>query len=161
MLTRICFLITAASAVSGALAAPPGGPGPLEGKWSNGRTSSIQYRDAYTGVDRPPTGNYFAYEFRSDGTYTFTGMMQSTMYNCTTTMFGEESGTYAVPAAGIVALHPVKNPFKMTNNCAPRSNREAPGKLVDRSYRFTINGERLEFAGEDGAVQAFQRDRAR
>lgn len=135
-------------------------PKEIEGRWSNGRLSMIQYRDVITGVGRPPAGNYFSYEFRADGTYRFLGLMQTTMYQCTTTAFGEESGTYEMTAEGVVALHPQKNPFKMTNNCAPSANREVPGKLTERSYRVEIVGDRLELKGADQSVQTFQRDRS-
>lgn len=131
------------------------------GRWTNGRISTIQYRDAYTGVSKPPTGTYFSYEFRKDGTYTFSGMMQSTMYNCTSTMFGEESGTYEfADSEPLVVLHPKKNPYRMTNNCAPNSNKESEGKLRERSYRFQVNAskDQLELSGSDG-VQVFQRER--
>ena len=135
---------------------------PLTGRWTAGRISTIQYRNATTGAPLPTSGNHFAYEFRGDGTYSFTGLMQSTMYNCTTSVFSQESGTYTVERDR-VDLHPVKNPYKMTNTCAPSSNKEAPGKLIDRSYRFQIapdgNFTKLELKSEsDGAVSAFRRE---
>jgi len=134
--------------------------GTLAGRWTNGRISSIQYQNAYTGVAAPTNGNSFAWEFHANGTYSFTGLMQSVMYNCTTTMFSNETGTYTADG-GVVSLKPEKNPYKMTNNCAPSSNREAPGKLVDRTYRFRVvqeaGGPMLELTGADGAVQKFQR----
>ena len=153
---RIACTLLAAIA---ALAVNASEPAPaLQGKWTNGTISSIQYVDAYTGVSRPPTGKYFAYEFRADGTYTFSGMVQSAMYNCTATMFGQESGNYTTTASGEVALQPLRNPFRMVNSCAASANREAAGKLQDRAYRFRIDGRRLELV-RDGSVEVFQRER--
>jgi hypothetical protein len=129
---------------------------PMMGRWTSGRVSMIQYQDAWTGAYKPPSGSHFAYEFRPDGTYTFIGLMQSTIYNCTTSMFSQETGTYEFEN-GIVSLHPRKNPYRMTNNCAPSSNREAPGKLIERAYRVQVSGNRLELVGKDNSVQAFQR----
>lgn len=150
------LLSVAASPVTNAPAANP-----LTGRWTNGRISSIQYRETYTGASAPTNGNSFAYEFHPDGTYSFTGLMQSVMYQCTTTMFSNETGRYFL-SGDTVSLKPEKNPFKMTNNCAPSSNREAPGKLTERSYRFRIvegaNPE-LELTGTDGAAQRFMRSR--
>jgi hypothetical protein len=138
------------------------GPAGLLGRWSNGHVSSIQYRNTYTGVSAPTNGNTFAYEFQPDGTYSFTGLMQSVMYHCTTATFSNESGTYTLEG-DTVSLRPEKNPYRMTNNCAPSSNREAPGKLIGRSYRtrITVEGGRryLELRGEDGAVQKFAESR--
>jgi hypothetical protein len=134
----------------------------LLGRWTDGYISSIQYRNSQTGASAPTNGRSFAYEFRPDGTYSFTGLMQSVMYQCTTTMFSNESGTYAVEG-DTVSLRPEKNPYRMTNNCAPSSNREAPGKLVARTYRFRIDhsGARptLELRGDDGSSQKFAASR--
>jgi len=134
----------------------------LLGSWSDGYISSIQYKNRYTGVSAPTNGRRFAYEFRPDGTYSFTGLVQSVMYNCTTATFSNESGTYTI-AGDSVSLRPQSNPYRMTNNCAPSSNREAPGKLINRTYRFRVvsdSGRRyLELLGQDGAVQKFAADR--
>jgi hypothetical protein len=128
------------------------------GRWTDGYISSIQYRDAVTGVGAPTNGRAFAYEFKADGTYSFTGLIQSVMYHCTTAIFSNESGTYTVEG-DLISLRPAKNPYRMTNNCAPSSNRESPGKLVPRTYRFRVSNEGarayLELRGDDGAVQKF------
>jgi len=133
-------------------------PSPVLGRWTDGHISSIQYRDSVTGVGAPTNGRSFAYEFKPDGTYSFTGLMQSVMLNCTTSMFSNETGTYTMDGDA-VSLRPEKNPYRMTNNCAPSSNREAPGKLVTRTYRFRVVNEGgrayLELRGDDGAVQKF------
>jgi hypothetical protein len=149
----ILFAATvAATAVFAADAASP-----LTGRWTNGRVSMIQYKDAYTGVFKPPSGSHFAYEFREDGTYTFIGLMQTTMYNCTTSVFSQETGTYT--SNGIeVNLHPQKNPYQMRYSCSPNSNKEAPGKLIERTYRFRVASGKLELmAAGDSAPQTFQR----
>ena len=130
----------------------------LVGRWADGHISSIQYKNAYTGVGAPTNGRRFAYDFKPDGTYSFTGLMQSVMYNCTTAMFSNETGTYTVDGDSL-SLVPVSNPYRMTNNCAPSSNREAPGKLINRTYRFRISAESgrrfLEFQASDGGVMKF------
>jgi hypothetical protein len=134
----------------------------LLGRWTDGYISSIQYKNRYTGVGAPTNGRMFAYEFKPDGTYSFTGLVQSVMYNCTTATFSNESGTYTI-AGDSVSLRPHSNPYKMTNNCAPSSNREAPGKLMNRTYRFRVISESgrkyLELLGQDGAVQKFGESR--
>lgn len=138
------------------------GGNPLPGRWTNGYIYSTQYKNSVTGAAAPTNGNSFAYEFRPDGTYSFTGLMQSVMYNCTTTLFSHETGTYAVEGDRL-SIRPEKNPYKMTNSCAPSSNREAPGKLIQKSYRFRINKEgarpELELRSDDGATQKFSFDR--
>jgi hypothetical protein len=137
-------------------------PPALLGRWTDGHISSIQYQNAYTGVSAPTNGRSFACDFKSDGTYSFTGLMQSVVYNCTTAMFSNETGTYSVMGDSI-ALSPGKNQYRMTNSCAPSSNREAPGKLVHRTYRFRIVAETgrkyLELHGDDGSVQKLGQSR--
>lgn len=128
------------------------------GRWTAGRVSSIQYQDAVAGRAAATNGNSFAFEFRPDGTYSFTGMMQSVLYQCTTTMFSNESGTYQMDGSTL-SLRPEKNPYKATNSCAPSSNREAPGKLVNRTYSVRIYREgqwlRMELKDEGGSVRTF------
>ena len=128
------------------------------GRWTSGRVSSIQYQDAATGRAAPTNGNSFSFDFRADGTYSFTGLMQSVVHQCTTTMFSNESGIYMVKGSAL-SLRPEKNPYKMTNSCTPSLNREAPGKLVNRSFtvRFYRDGQwtRLELKDEAGSVQTF------
>ncbi|MEP7362193.1 MAG: hypothetical protein ABI972_02975, partial [Acidobacteriota bacterium] len=79
-------------------------------------------------------------------------------YQCTTSMFSNETGTYTMNGA-MVSLRPEKNPYKMTNSGAPSSNREAAGKLVNRSFPVRIYREgplmRLELKDAEGAVQTF------
>jgi hypothetical protein len=130
---------------------------PLAGRWASGRISTIQYRDAYTGVSKPPSGNHFSYEFRPDGTYSFTGLIQSTMYHCTTSMFAQETGRYHVSGSA-VSLEPEKNPYKLMNNCAPSSSKEGSGKLVTKKFQFRVEGSTLVLTGDDGSSSQFRRE---
>ncbi len=125
----------------------------ITGRWTSGRLSTIQYRDAYTGVARAPAGNHFAYEFHPNGTYTFTGLMQTTLYNCTTSLFSEESGRYTLSGSNL-SLQPAKNPYRMRNSCAPSSNREAPGKLTPRTFTVHRNNSTLELLAESESAPA-------
>jgi hypothetical protein len=133
----------------------------LAGRWSSGGIAAIQYRDARTGAPAPTSGNRFAYEFKPDGTYSFTGLMQNTLYHCTTRVYSHETGTYRIDGTNI-AFNPQANPYKMTNSCAPSSDRESPGKLVNRSYRFRIGSDSenvtLHLTHPDGSVSSFRRD---
>jgi|GEM_PF-2795215 len=126
------------------------------GRWTDGRVSSIQYQNAYTGVAAPTNGSSFLFEFRSDGTYTFRGLIQTVMYNCTTTIFSNETGNYTL-SGNTLSLDPKKNPYKLTNSCASSSNKESDGKLIPQTYRIQIVNETgrryLELTAEDGSTQ--------
>lgn len=160
MLTHLRFLLPVA--LCAGLFGASDADTPLAGRWTNGHISSIQYRNSTTGVSAPTNGNSFAYEFRGDGTYTFTGLMQSVMYNCTTTMFAQESGTYQFDGSTL-SLNPEKNPYTYKNSCAPSSNKEGPGKLTARKYRvnFTRNSasELIEMTNGGGEVEKFTKMR--
>lgn len=134
----------------------------LAGRWTSGRISMIQYQDSITGRSAPTNGNAFAYEFHADGSYIFTGLMQNVLYHCTTTLFAVESGAYSFDGRTL-SLRPEKNPYKMTNSCAPSSNREGPGKLTNRTYEARIvtgnGGSRLELRDEKGQEQSFAAER--
>lgn len=139
-----------------------GGSGAYLGRWSTGRISTIQYENRVTGAPAPTSGNRFAYEFKEDGTYEFTGLMQNTVYHCTNLVFSRETGTYTVEG-DTLSLRPQRNPYKMTNNCAPSSNKESEGKLVARSFRFRVVAEdgrqRLDLTNvADGSVSSFRSD---
>lgn len=135
--------------------------GELLGKWGTGRISTIQYKNSVTGVAAPTSGSRFQYEFKPDGTYDYTGLIQTTMYNCTNATFAHETGTYSVQN-GVVAIRPQNNPYQMTNSCAPSSNKTAPGKLINKDYRFRISQENgratLELIGADGSSSTFRRE---
>jgi len=154
---NVIFFAAALAAAYNANAA-----GDILGRWSTSRISSIQYQNRVTGIPAPTNGSSFAYEFKPDGTYSFTGLMQSVMYNCTTATFSNETGTYDIHG-DVVSLRPEKNPYRMTNSCAPSSNREAPGKLINRSYRFRFTtdsaGRNIELISADGSAQVMKQSR--
>jgi len=54
-----------------------------------------------------------------------------------------------------VAPHPKKNPFRMTNSCATSSNREVPGKMNERSYRFVTNRKQVELTAAERSASTF------
>jgi hypothetical protein len=152
--TRI-FLLTALAFAASAADAPIG-------RWTTGRISSVQFKNAITAAPAPANGNSFGYEFRPDGTYSFVGFIQSVAYNCTTTISSNETGTYSVQEDQL-SLKPESNPYRMTNSCAPSSNREAPGKLFPRTYSFRILTGRprntLELRSPEGALQKLTQSR--
>lgn len=152
----------AALTLAGSILPAASNPNTVAGRWTNGRISTIQYQDSITGRSAPVNGNSFAYEFHAGGTYTFTGLMRNVLHNCTAALFAVESGAYSFDGHTL-SLRPEKNPYKMTNSCAPSSNREGPGKLTNRAYQARIvreNGrERLELRDGKGEVQSFDAER--
>lgn len=111
-------------------------PRELIGKWDTGNVSTaLQYRDTVTGSTTPGRGSYHSYEFRPDGSFHVIGMLQSTVYNCTTTMFNEKAGRAEVNGSTITFI-PTKNFWKKTNNCAPNSNMERDYTLEKETFQW-------------------------
>ena len=110
----------------------------VAGYWKNGSVGAIQYKDRATGSTKPGRGSLFTYKFNANGTYEFIGYMETTMYNCTTTLFNQITGRYTV-TDGRIDLAPAKDLWKSTNSCAASGNRQQTKTPVKQSYEFRIS----------------------
>jgi hypothetical protein len=110
-------------------------PRELVGRWDTGGVSLLQYRDTVTGSTTPGRGNHFSYHFKPDGSFQAVGLLQSNVYNCTTTLFNEKAGR-AEFSGQTVTLVLSKNFWRQTNNCAPSSNSERNYTLGRETYRW-------------------------
>lgn len=112
----------------------------LIGSWRTARISMLQYQDRMTGSTTPGNGSTFNYKFSPDGRFEFSGYMQTTTYNCTTTVFNPMTGTYKVEGSRVI-LTPEKNTWQMRNNCAPSKNMDRPGKMDVLTYDWRLKRE--------------------
>ncbi|HKV32904.1 MAG TPA: hypothetical protein VJP89_01140, partial [Pyrinomonadaceae bacterium] len=64
------------------------------GYWKTGGLGMINEVNTVTGQTKNRRGQMFSYTFAADGTYTFVGYMESTMFGCTTGLFNEINGRY-------------------------------------------------------------------
>ncbi|MCW5774076.1 MAG: hypothetical protein KIT16_20700 [Rhodospirillaceae bacterium] len=119
--------------------APPG----LVGTWSTSRVSTIGYRNRVTGTYASPSGHIYTYTIAADGRYTVSGLLQSTLYNCTISIFKSESGVLAI-AGDRLTLTPREGKVISKDTCHrwPDKTRD----VVDPPTTFTW---RLE-TGTDG-----------
>ncbi|HMO79795.1 MAG TPA: hypothetical protein PKD24_03305 [Pyrinomonadaceae bacterium] len=133
---------------------------PVVGEWKNGSVGSVQYKDRVTGSTTPGRGSVFTYRFLSNGNYEFTGYMQSTMYNCTTTLFNQITGRYTVVGSEI-QLSPSRDLWKSTNSCAKGGNRQQTKVPVKKSLDFEIRtdeyGAELLCLSENGSETCFRK----
>lgn len=128
--------------------------GRLLGNWRATTVRNTQYRSTTTGAYAPTNGSSFTLQFRADGTYVHGALVQVTMYNCVSTINGEESGRYRVEGNRL-HLEPVKGYVRTANPCAPSQNSEQSKTLGNRYEDFhfdsTQNGEPiLVVGGTDG-----------
>src|SRR6185295_3187507 len=71
------------------------------GYWKTGGWGRINEVNTVTGQTKNNRGKTFSYKFDADGTYTFVGYMESTMFGCTTSLFNEINGHYMVDGTTI------------------------------------------------------------
>ena len=134
----------------------------LVGYWKNGSVGSIQYQNRVTGATKPGRGSLFTYKFLPNGKYEFIGYMEVSMYNCTTTLFNQITGSYSVEGSTI-ELRPVRDFWKNTNSCAASGNKEQTKAPTPKSveYRTTVDeyGSELLCLTEAGSETCYRRER--
>lgn len=110
-------------------------PAELVGEWNNGRISMMSDVNTVTGSRTPSNGSTFKYKFSADGRFEFVGLLQSTMYGCTTSLFNEKVGKVEVEGNQITFI-PSKNFWRNTYSCSPQSNKERDYVLDRETYEW-------------------------
>jgi len=105
------------------------------GSWKTGGVGMINEVNTVTGQTKNNRGNMFSYNFAADGTYTFVGYMESTMFGCTTSLFNEINGRYLVDGTTIF-LKPSRDLWRNTYSCFPNSNRSETKTPTAKSLEF-------------------------
>ena len=108
------------------------GGGNIAGTWTNGRTSMLQ--EIYTnGTTAARAGTAFKYVFYPNGRFEMTGLIASTMFGCTTTLFQDKRGSYQISGSQIT-LTLSKNFWRNMYSCSPASNKERDYTLGRETY---------------------------
>ena len=105
------------------------------GYWKTGGLGMINEVNTTTGQTKNRRGQMFSYTFAADGTYTFVGYMESTMFGCTTGLFNEINGRYTVEGTTIF-LNPSRDFWKNTYSCYPNSNKAQTKVPTKKSLEF-------------------------
>ena len=121
-------------------AASGGDAGALVGSWRTSELGMISYQNSVTGASRPGRGTTMQYKFLPGGRFEYNGYMETTMYNCTTTLFNPAAGTYSV-SGDRLTITPRTSKWQQTNNCASSMNKTQPGKLDPETYTFRFSNE--------------------
>jgi hypothetical protein len=108
--------------------------GSIVGTWTNGTTSMLgeKYQN---GTIAFRNGSTYKYVFYADGRFEFVGLMASTMYGCTTTLFNDKRGKYQISGNRITFI-PSKNFWRNQYSCSPASNKERDYTLERETYEF-------------------------
>lgn len=105
------------------------------GNWKTGGVGTINEVNTVTGQTKNRRGTTFSYKFNADGTYTFVGYMESTMFGCTTSLFNEINGRYMVDGTTIF-LNPSRDLWRNMYSCFPNSNRSQLKTPAKKSVEF-------------------------
>jgi hypothetical protein len=112
-------------------------PQQLVGEWSTVSTSNIGYVNQTTGSWAPPSGDGSYYKIYPDGRFEFTGLMQSSMYNCTMTISGHETGILRFDGQQIV-FDSAGGTLTSKDNCNSRFNYQKPVAPNVKTYSWKL-----------------------
>ncbi|MBA3442967.1 MAG: hypothetical protein H0T92_24240 [Pyrinomonadaceae bacterium] len=110
-------------------------PREFVGTWTNGGMSMLLERNTVTGSTTPRNGSTFKYVFTHDKRFESIGMIQSTMYGCTTTLFNDKRGRVEINGSQLM-LVPSKNFWRQQNSCAPNSTKERDYTLERETFEW-------------------------
>ena len=130
------FILTLAFVCSAAAQ----GSSALVGKWFEGSASILAEQNQITGAITSRYGSTIGYTFESDGTFRYAGLIKSTMYNCTTTLWNDRRGSYSI-AGDVITFRHTNDYWLNTNSCSKSSTKETNKPLVTTKFNFEI-GER-------------------
>lgn len=136
-------------------------PAELVGSWYTGTISTVNYYNPTTGQWSPPSGTGITYSLTADGYYEKSGLLQSSLYGCTTTLFVYNKGTVVVDGNKI-SLYPTYGRVKSQDNCVPRFNYDKPAELTEEHIFWELGTdayglEALWLRYAEGDASAFYR----
>lgn len=96
-------------------------PSEMVGVWSSSEVRSIMFSDRSNTAFSRPSGATVKYEINADGSYREDTLIQTSMYNCTDTVFAEETGRVRIDGSKLV-FEAMGGTLRSTDNCNARFN---------------------------------------
>ena len=112
-------------------------PSELVGKWFNGSASILSEQNMTTGAVASRYGSSTGYSIEADGTFSYAGLLKSTMYGCTTTLWNDLRGKISV-AGDVITFKPTKDYWFNSNSCYPSANKEKNKELETKAYNYEV-----------------------
>ena len=136
-------------------------PAELIGEWIARRGSGSTYINPNTGQTGGTNATIDSYKIFADGTYEHTVFIQSSLYNCTLTTLGRDTGPITVQASTF-SLTPRPATLETKNSCNPSLNEKKPDTVDPETYSWRV--QRNEYGLElclprrrDGASACYQK----
>lgn len=142
----------------------PGGstrvPAELVGEWIARRGSGGSYYNPSTGQTSGPNATIDSYKIFPDGTYEHAMLMQSSLYNCTTTIVGRETGPISVNGSTFT-INPRPGTLDHKSSCSPSLNslKQTNFEVATFSWRLERDeyGLNLCLQNSNGASACYQK----
>jgi len=96
-------------------------PAEIVGAWSSSEVRTIQFSNRSSTAFARPSGATIKYQINPDGTYREDTLIQTSTYNCTDTVFAEETGRIHVDGSKLV-FEATGGTLRSTDNCNARFN---------------------------------------
>ena len=117
-------------------------PAELVGEWIARRGTGGSYVDPRTGQSSGPNATVESYKIFADGSYEHGILMQSSLYNCTTTIVGREVGPIMVQGSSFT-ITPQPGTLESKNTCSPQLNEQKKTNFPPKTMSWRL--ERGEF----------------
>lgn len=165
---KLATLVAPAPASAAAPTAPeapssntPASSGSLVGRWSSGSVSPVGFYNAGTGEWAPPTGAGQSYELRPDGTYVYAGLLQTSLYGCTSRVFIYNTGTWKA-GGGKLVLREKTARTRSVDTCNKKFNYEKSPKTKTEILPWRMeadsSGQWLVLTTDTGELRLVRKD---
>jgi hypothetical protein len=136
----------------------------LIGEWGKSRVSTLDFVNPGTGAHADPSGERLNVRFFPDGTYKLGWLRQSSLYSCSSRVFGYKVGAYQVSGSQIT-MQDRSSTLTSRDTCHPEWNYEKHPPLARSVYQWRLERTRFGLAlvmrGTDGKETVYLRETGR
>lgn len=109
----------------------------LAGEWYKSSMSTVDYVNRSTGAHSAPSGERLNIKFSPDGGYKLGFLLQSSLYGCSTTIFGYQVGSYTF-ADSIVNIDVKTNTMTSKDTCHAEWNYQKQVPVSKSVYQVRL-----------------------
>ncbi len=135
-------------------------PDDVIGEWSKSHVSNIDFVNPDTGSHADPSGERLNVRFFPDGHYKLGWLLQSSLYNCTSSVFGEKTGQFEI-RENKITMKDTESTLTSRDNCHRQWNYQKHPPLLQSTYEWRLGrtkyGTVLIMRGPDGKDTVYER----